>query len=176
MTPVGWLLGWFLPGCGVAGAAGLAPEQPVDFTRLDRRKPNQALVAGVGSALHPDLASPIFPVSAARLLQIIQDIATRRKRTVLAARFGDPPQLCFVARSFWCNFPDVIVAQAVPGGAERCHLLLYSRSVYGYADFGVNRRRVSAWVAAAEHAAKADAAKADAAREDAREAEGFRPA
>lgn len=169
MTPVGWVFGRFLPACGVAGAADLAPDRPVDFTRLNRRKPNQALVAAVGSALHPDLASPIFPVSAARLLQIIEAVAARRKRTVLARRFDEPAQLCFVARSFWCNFPDVIIAQAVPDGAECCHLLLYSHSVYGYADFGVNRRRVSAWVAAAEDAANA-------AREDARKAEGFHPA
>ncbi len=57
-------------------------------------------------------------------------------------------QAQFVARSAWLNFPDLIVAQVNAAGRGKSTLVLYSRSVYGYGDFGANRARVSTWLAA----------------------------
>jgi uncharacterized protein (DUF1499 family) len=49
------------------------------------------------------------------------------------------------------NYPDIVVAEAavVEGGTG---LWLYSRSLIGYSDLGVNRARVMAWLAALEAA------------------------
>lgn len=155
MTPLGWLLGRFLPACAGRGAHGLPAFQPLDFASLKRqRRPNEAIGAPASAGLDADFTSHGFPFGADRLIGIVIDVAARQPRTTLAARFGDLSQLWFVSRSFWCNFPDLIVAQALPDGPNRSHLLLYSRSVYGYADFGVNRRRMSGWLAAIDEAAR----------------------
>ena len=46
------------------------------------------------------------------------------------------------------NFPDLITAQIGEAGPGRSTLVLYSRSVYGYSDLGVNRQRLTSWLAA----------------------------
>lgn len=65
----------------------------------------------------------------------------------------------WVARSLIFNFPDIIWAQVRPAGAGNSELLLYSRSLYGRSDFGVNRRRVETWLAAVATAVTAVPAK-----------------
>ena len=42
----------------------------------------------------------------------------------------------------------MIMAQVSPAGRNEATMVLYSRSVYGYSDLGINRQRVAAWVAA----------------------------
>ncbi|MBV1798180.1 DUF1499 domain-containing protein [Siccirubricoccus sp. G192] len=51
----------------------------------------------------------------------------------------------------WRISPDIIAAELVPG-PEGAGLFLYSRSLFGWSDFGVNRRRVAAWIAALDTA------------------------
>jgi uncharacterized protein (DUF1499 family) len=53
-----------------------------------------------------------------------------------------------VARTATLNFPDLITVQVRADGPAASTLVLYSRSVYGYSDFGANRKRVIAWLAA----------------------------
>ena len=57
-------------------------------------------------------------------------------------------QVHYVARSAVFNFPDLIMAQVQKDGADGSRLILYSRSVYGESDLGVNRKRVETWLAA----------------------------
>jgi uncharacterized protein (DUF1499 family) len=66
----------------------------------------------------------------------------------VAADYKPQFQAHFVARSAWLNFPDLIVAQVTAAGSDASTLALYSRSVYGYGDFGVNRARLITWLAA----------------------------
>ena len=42
----------------------------------------------------------------------------------------------------------LVTAQVTAAGPEASTLVLYSRSVYGHSDLGVNRARVTAWLAA----------------------------
>jgi uncharacterized protein (DUF1499 family) len=46
------------------------------------------------------------------------------------------------------NFPDLVTVQVDPAGADRSRLIIWSRSVYGQSDLGVNRKRTLAWLAA----------------------------
>ena len=51
-----------------------------------------------------------------------------------------------MARSALFNFPDLITVQVraeTPGSSD---LILWSRSVYGESDLGVNKKRVQAWL------------------------------
>ncbi|MBC7433421.1 MAG: DUF1499 domain-containing protein, partial [Rubritepida sp.] len=59
----------------------------------------------------------------------------------------------WVERSALLNYPDIIVAEAVPGPQGGAGLFLYSRSLFGWSDLGVNRARVDRWLAALASAA-----------------------
>jgi len=75
-------------------------------------------------------------------------------RTFPLARFPARNQAQWVVRSALMNYPDIVVAEAAPvaGGTG---LWLYSRSLIGWSDMGVNRARVMAWLEALEAALRA---------------------
>lgn len=149
MTPFAWLLGLVLPACGADGAQGLPAPTPMDMARIVRpASPNTALAAPTGFLPPPDLVTPVYPVPAPRLLAALRTMAESQPRTYLAAAFPDQMQLHYVVRSATLNFPDLVTAQVTAAGDGRSTLVLYSRSVYGHSDLGVNRKRVEAWLAA----------------------------
>jgi hypothetical protein len=45
------------------------------------------------------------------------------------------------------NYPDLVTVQVNPDGTDRATFIIWSRSVYGHGDFGVNRERVNSWLA-----------------------------
>ncbi len=160
MTPLAWLLGLFLPACGAVGAHGLPPPRPIDFARLERpATPNTALAAPAGFRPPPDLVTPAYALAAPALFALVRQVAASEPRTYPAASFAPPLhedgplqedatlQEDWVVRSAWWNFPDLVTAQVTPDGAGHAALILYSRSVYGRSDFGVNRARLRVWLA-----------------------------
>ena len=48
------------------------------------------------------------------------------------------------------GFPDLVTAQVTETGPSSSSLTLYSRSVYGHSDLGVNRQRLVTWLAAVQ--------------------------
>lgn len=154
MTPFAWLLGLVLPACAGVGAEGVPRPPPLDLVHLERpASPNTALAAPEGTGAHPDIVTPVYPLPASRLWSAIRDVAAGQPRTYSLAMDEARMEASWVARSAVLNFPDVIIAQvtALPGEAGReagSTLALYSRSLYGRSDFGVNRQRLEAWLAA----------------------------
>lgn len=158
MAPFSWLIGLILPACAASGAGGLPVPAPLDLARLERpATPNTALAGPAageppGTATPttpaPDIVTPLYHVPAARLFDAIRAIALSQPRTYVAATYPDQLQAHFVARSAVFNFPDLITAQVQPAGPDTSTLVLYSRSVYGRSDLGVNRRRLVGWLAA----------------------------
>jgi len=149
MTILAWLLGLLLPACGALGALGLAVPPPLDIAHLVRpASPNTALAAPAGFRPAPDLVTPTYHVPAPRLFAAIGAVAAAQPRTFQAAAYPDRLQDHWVVRSAVFNFPDLVTAQVVPVGEDAATLVLYSRSVYGYGDFGANRKRLTAWLAA----------------------------
>jgi uncharacterized protein (DUF1499 family) len=121
----------------------------MDVTHIVRpATPNTALAAPNGFSPPPDIGTPVYPVPADRLYADIQAVAAAQPRTFAAAAYPDRLQAAWVARSAVFNFPDMIMAQVSPAGRNEATMVLYSRSVYGYSDLGVNRRRVAVWLAA----------------------------
>jgi predicted RNA-binding protein with RPS1 domain len=125
----------------------------VEIADIDKRgKISLVLVeedsaAPADAPARPDIATPVYPVEAGALFAAVQRVAASQPRTFALA--SDPARLAasYVARSAVWNFPDVISVQVAPRGATST-LALYSRSLYGYADFGVNRARLETWLAA----------------------------
>jgi hypothetical protein len=74
-------------------------------------------------------------------------IARAQPRTRVVAGDVDGLMITYVQRSRFIGFPDYLTVKAVAteGGAG---LIIYSRARYGRSDFGVNRARVEAWMAA----------------------------
>ncbi len=121
----------------------------MDLNHIQRpASPNTALAAPAGSEPVPDVVTPVFPVPASRLYAGLITMAAAQPRTFLAVEYPAERQAHFVARSTVFNFPDLIAAQVSEAGADHSMLVLYSRSVYGYSDLGVNRRRLDDWLVA----------------------------
>jgi hypothetical protein len=93
------------------------------------------------------------------LFAVVQQIAARQPATYKLAEDLAVRREGWVVRSLVLNFPDIIWAEVRPVEGASSELLLYSQSVYGYSDFGVNKRRVAAWVVAVTNALKGRDAK-----------------
>jgi uncharacterized protein (DUF1499 family) len=149
MTPFAWLLGLFLPACGAMGALGVAVPQPMDMAHIVRpSSPNTALAAPAGFSPTPDIVTPTYPEPATQLFTAVKTLAAGQPRTFLAAAYPAQLQLHYVVRSAVFNFPDLLAVQVTAEGADASRLVLYSRSVYGRSDFGVNRERLLSWLTA----------------------------
>jgi uncharacterized protein (DUF1499 family) len=149
MTPLAWLIGFMLPACAASGAQGLPQPQPIDMQRIERpASPNTALAAPAGFAPPPDVVTPTYAMAAGRLYDAIRAVAAAQPRTFLAADYTAERQTHWVVRSAVFNFPDLITAQVSDAGPDGSTLVLYSRSVYGRSDLGVNRQRLDTWLAA----------------------------
>ncbi len=154
MTPLGWLLGFLLPACGVPGVQGVPPA-PFDVARIVRpASPNSALAAPAGFSPAPDFETPTYNAPPQRLFAVLWSVAAGQPRTFPAADDQTRLQAQWVARSRLLNFPDLVAAQVLAAPAGGSQLVLYSHSVYGYSDFGANRTRLHAWVEAIDAAMK----------------------
>ena len=87
-------------------------------------------------------------VAAAAAWPVLRRIGERFPRTFPLAEWPERRQAQWVERSALFNFPDVIAAELSEGPGGEAGLFLYSRSLFGWSDLGVNRRRVQAWVEA----------------------------
>ena len=148
MNPIAWLIGLALPACGFPGAAGLPTPPPLDVAHIVRpASPNTALAAPAGFSPAPDILTLRYRLPADRLFAVVLDVAASQPRTFQAALYPDQLQAHYVARSAVFNFPDQIMVQVRRDDPDSSTLIVYSRSVYGESDFGVNGRRIEAWLA-----------------------------
>lgn len=109
---------------------------------------NQYLAAppGFGTA-RPDRTTPQFPRPAADLAQIFLAMALAQPRVTLRGQRQDGLAFELVQRSALLRFPDIVTVEVIPVDEQRSTLAIFSRSVYGRRDFGVNRQRVEDWLA-----------------------------
>lgn len=148
LNPLAWLVGLMLPACAAAGAAGLPVPPPMDITRIARpATPNTALAAPSEFVPSPDVFVPALHLPPREMFVLIHKIAAAQPRTFLAADYPDRLQADWVVRSLVFNFPDQVMVQVLPAGPGASTLVIYSRSVYGHSDLGVNLARVRAWLA-----------------------------
>ena len=129
----------------------------VDFASLIRPKtPNTFLMApdGLCQAAKVDQAPPTFPVAPAKLRQAFLSVVIAQPR--VSHTLADEPQLYddFVVRSALFRFPDLVSVQFLAHGKGGATLALYSRSVYGRSDLGVNRARSLHWLKLVDGAVK----------------------
>jgi hypothetical protein len=117
-------------------------------TLQPRGTPNEFLAAPPGTTAAPAGAeTQLYPESPRALLARFDAIARSHPRVETVAGDLDSLMITYVQRSRVIGFPDYLTVKAVAlkGGAG---LIIYSRARYGRSDFGVNRARVEAWLAA----------------------------
>jgi uncharacterized protein (DUF1499 family) len=152
---VGYLLLEKRPGYGVYyGLAKLtgAPLDigPVDWATLRRhRTENDALVcqATLCPNAKPDREPNIYPMAPGELLARLKTIALAEPDTHELPSEQHDRAARLLQHTRLMRFPDTIDAAvfAADGGAT---LAIYSRSLIGRKDFGVNSARVTRWLAA----------------------------
>jgi uncharacterized protein (DUF1499 family) len=97
-----------------------------------------------GAAPHAD--SPVFDVSVARLRDHWRDVLAVQPRVALLVEDAEGRQADYVQHSARFRFPDLITVRFISVSISKSTLAIYSRSVYGKSDFGVNRERIHAWL------------------------------
>ena len=122
--------------------------ETVDFAELKLTdKPNQFLMCPPGfCGANPNADSSVFDVSVEQLRERWREVVTVQPRVKLLAEDEEGQQSDYVQRSARFRFPDIITVRFISVSSSQSMLAIYSRSVYGGRDFGVNRERIDAWL------------------------------
>ncbi|MEM6932316.1 MAG: DUF1499 domain-containing protein [Pseudomonadota bacterium] len=134
----GWLWVNFMP---------LDPERwSIDPAGAERKpSPNSFLVAPEGAtSAKPDIPSSVYSQDPATLLERFSEIALGAPKVTELSEPGSAVRT-FVQRSRLIGFPDYITVKALPV-EDGAALIVFSRSQYGYSDWGVNEKRVKDWL------------------------------
>lgn len=117
-----------------------------DITPPD--KPNYALAFPRGYCqLQASAFSPVYAINQQQLLEKIVDVIKHLPRHKDLNIDKDKLIIKFTQYSAVFHFPDKIEIRVLNTGPAESSVLIYSHSVYGYYDFGVNKRRVLALLA-----------------------------
>ncbi|MEO1092282.1 MAG: DUF1499 domain-containing protein [Pseudomonadota bacterium] len=132
----------FLTGCSAGQPAF------VDLATLERPdSPNTYLLCPADlTRATPDAEPPTYEVPRVELERTWLANLAEEPRTTRVGAEPDRHRYLYVQRTQVLRFPDIVQVDFVdrpPTGSTVC---LYSRSVYGYSDFGTNRSRVEDWV------------------------------
>jgi uncharacterized protein (DUF1499 family) len=124
---------------------------PVDWRALIRHAtPNDVLVCPASHCPNakPDLEPKGYVLTPRELLARLKKIALAEAGTrELPCAPNCERTARFVQRSRLMRFPDTIDIEVFSVG-EKSTLAIYSRSLLGRRDFGVNRARIERWLAA----------------------------
>lgn len=120
----------------------------IDFTTLERADtPNQYLACPneVCSAFIDDLP-PVYAASVAEVRSAWEALMKSEPRVREKRRDLTGVQIDYVQRSRLLRFPDLITVRFIAIDANRTTLAIYSRSIYGQGDMGVNKARIRGWI------------------------------
>ena len=122
--------------------------ESVDFAEFKLTdKPNQFLMCPPGFCdANPHADSPVFDVSVEQLRERWREVVAVQPRVELLAEDEEGQQFDYVQRSARFRFPDIITVRFISVSSSQSTLAIYSRSIYGKSDFGVNRERIDAWL------------------------------
>ena len=121
----------------------------IDFATLQRTPvPNQYLLCPAGlCTTQTDGEAPVYDMTVGQLQTAWDAMIAGQPRVQLQRRDVANMQVDYVQRSRLLHFPDIITVRFVPVDDTHTTLAIYSRSVYGRGDMGVNRARIDGWLA-----------------------------
>ena len=94
------------------------------------------------------LASPTYDLSVEELRERWMTMIACQPRIETRKADEEAMQYEFIQRTKIMRFPDIITVRFIPLEQRRSTLAVYSRSLYGRRDFGVNKDRARAWLEA----------------------------
>ena len=153
---VGFLLLEKRPGYGVYyGLAKLTGSRldigRVDWSRLTRHEtPNDALVCPPGYCPNakPDAEPKTYSMAPSELLERLTRIAFAEPSTSALYCGTDCDRTARILQhTRLMRFPDTIDIAVLPVVENQSTLAIYSRSLVGRGDLGVNRARIERWLA-----------------------------
>jgi uncharacterized protein (DUF1499 family) len=153
---VGSLLLEKRPGYGVYyGLAKLTGSRldigPANWSTLTRHEtPNDALVCPARHCPHakPDAEPKTYPMAQAELLARLRRIALAEPDTTELYCGPDCDRtLRILQHTRLMRFPDTVDIEVLSLPGNQSTLAIYSRSLIGRSDFGVNRARIERWLA-----------------------------
>jgi uncharacterized protein (DUF1499 family) len=125
---------------------------PVDWATLTRHATsNDALVCPAGRCPHarPDREPRSYPLEPAALLTRLKKVAQADGNVVELYCGTDCDRTArFIQYTRLMRYPDTIDIAVFPVADDQSSLAIYSRSLIGQGDFGVNRARIERWLAA----------------------------
>ncbi|SLN34586.1 DUF1499 domain-containing protein [Oceanibacterium hippocampi] len=123
-------------------------REAADFATLALPdSPNRYLVAPPGfTAATPDRAAPEFAMPAEALRDAFVAMLADEPDVIELARGDDGLLRHYLQRTPIIRWPDTVTVRFIALGEARSTLAIYSRSSYGYGDFGTNRARVEDWL------------------------------
>ena len=121
----------------------------IDFQNLTPpKRPNYCIVAP-GRPGERWLAPQQYDVPVDVLQQAWQRMIVKQPRVKVLQ--STEQQIVYVQRSRIFRFKDIVVVEFVKLADQQSSIYLYSHSVLGYSDFGVNCQRVKQWLSALEN-------------------------
>lgn len=146
---------------GRSTVPGMTKRLKTDFVTLKKaRTPNSFLMApdGLCQQSRVDEVPAVYGVTPQKLRQAFLKVAKAQPR-VVHDDAGDASLYDeLTVRSALFGFPDLVSIQFLDVKGGKSTLAIYSRSVYGRSDLGVNRARTMAWIRLVNDAVKPDGA------------------
>lgn len=128
---------------------GCSDVKPIDFdfkNLVRNNKPNSYLVCPENyCSTRIDQVAPVYRMNVTTLMNAWQQMITLQPRTRLLSH-AKPLSYQYVQYSRFFHFPDYIDVAFIPLTDKTSTLAIYSHSVYGHYDFGVNEKRVQSWI------------------------------
>jgi uncharacterized protein (DUF1499 family) len=150
------------PGYGVYYGLAKLTGSPLDIGRVKwatlarHATPNDALVCPASHCPNakPDSEPKTYPMARAELLARLKSIALAEPDTAELYCGTDCDRIARILQhTRLMRFPDTIDIEVLPAADNRSTLAIYSRSLIGRGDLGVNRARIERWLAALDTAA-----------------------
>ena len=136
-------------GIGYVRRAELEPEawhvDPLTAPKPDT--PNSYHVAPASAEVPIDDEAPTYTVAVQELASQFDGVALAAPRTEAVAGSAADGHVTYVQRSALWGFPDYVSVRFIDDGAGGSTLAVFSRSRFGKSDLGVNKKRVTAWLA-----------------------------
>lgn len=126
------------------GVFAVPAFEPVVFDTLRKTpNPNQYLVCPPAACLDtPDMVSPTFAVTIDQLQAATQAALMKQPDVTLRNSDIGARQFDYVQRTPRMRYPDLITIRFMEASDSGATFAIYSRSVYGRSDLGVNKARV----------------------------------
>lgn len=129
-------------------AAPLAVLSYIRFATadIDRLHHDPATAVSTGKPNEYRITSPVFDMTAPELSKMFDDFALAQPRVKRIAATLQDQMITYVQRTKIIGYPDYITIKAIPVGAKQSKLEIFSRSRFGYSDWGVNKGRIKGWL------------------------------